>query len=71
MENTEWFGIVRWCDEDIRYALDLAGFEPTIENVSSVRRKCEHHSFTDAMIRRGWEVMEQMIWQARQEGSIR
>lgn len=71
MENTEWFGVVRWCDEDIRCALDLAGFEPTIENVSSVRRKCEHHSFTDAMIERGWEVMEQMIWQARQEGSIR
>ena len=62
--DSEWFGIVKWCDEDIRCMLEEMGIEPTKENVEAVRCKCENnHHFTDTMIEAGWYMIEDAIWE--------
>lgn len=60
--NNEWFGIVRWCNEDIAVKLAEMGFEPTEENIDAVRCRCENnHHFTDTMIEAGWMMIESVI----------
>lgn len=61
--NTEWFGIVRWCDEDLKNALEVQGITATESNIEKLHNMCSHHSFTDMMIERGWEIMYDMIAQ--------
>lgn len=58
---SEFFGIVRWCDEDIENALEVQGFEPTQENIDVIRNLLNHHSFTDMMIETGWEYIYNTI----------
>lgn len=53
--KNEWFGIVRWCDNDIKNALETQGIAVTENNVDKLKSLCLHHSFTDEMIERGWE----------------
>lgn len=53
-ENDEWFGVVRWCDNDIKNALETQGIAVTENNVDKLKNLCLHHSFTDEMIERGW-----------------
>lgn len=59
MENNDWFGIVRWCDEDIAAKLEDMGLEPSEDNIRTVRCYLENgHQLTDAMIEAGWMVIE-------------
>lgn len=57
----DWFGITRWCNEDIRNALVQHGYEPTEEAVALIRKHCEHHCFTDAAIETGWDYINAYI----------
>lgn len=53
----EWFGIVRWCEDDLKMALEQQGYPVTENNIAKLRAMCEHHFFTDCMIEAGWEYM--------------
>ena len=57
----KWFGQVRWCEEDLRNALEDQGYPVTKNNVVKLRSICEHHFFTDCMIERGWEFINESI----------
>lgn len=59
----EWFGVVRWCDDDIKNALETQRVTVTENNIEKLRNMCSHHSFTDMMIEQGWEFMYDMIAQ--------
>ena len=56
-EKDEWFGIVRWHEDDIREALLNCGFEPTEEAIRCIRSKAEHHFFKDSMIETGCNLL--------------
>lgn len=61
-ESGKWFGIVRWCDDDIIDALEDHNIEATPENISSVRAHLENeHWFTDCMIAAGWDYIDSLI----------
>ena len=60
-KSDDWFGIVRWCNDDIKNALEELGYESTEENILKIRNILEHHSFTDMMIETGWNVINQTI----------
>ena len=63
--STKWFGIVRWCDDDIAAKLEEMGIEPTDDNVAAVRTLCENdHHFTDGMIEAGWYAIANAIHEA-------
>ena len=53
----EWFGQVRWCEDDLKEALRVQGYAITENNMSKLRQLCESHWFTDHMIEAGWEYM--------------
>lgn len=57
----EWFGMVRWCDEDLRNALETHDIAPTAANVSKLRHACSHHSFEDHQIEAGWNYIYSVI----------
>ena len=54
----EWFGIVRWCEEDIEERLRYFDYEPTENAVALIRANCEHHMFKDSMIEHGWHLID-------------
>ena len=60
-EPEEWFGMVRWCDADLENALEVEEIEVSEHNIGLLRDRLEHHSFTDMMIERGWDVIYQTI----------
>ena len=62
-DETDWFGEVRWCEEDLKNALEVQGYPVTENNISRLYSLCEHHFFTDCMIERGWEYMYDQIGQ--------
>lgn len=57
----DWFGVTRWCDEDIHKALVENGYEPTEEAIALIRRDCEHHCFRDATNETGWHYIHSYI----------
>ena len=59
--KNEWFGIVRWCDDDIANAIETQGYEPTEENIAKVRNAVDTHHFVDWMIENGWEYIYQTV----------
>ena len=61
IRESETFGSVRWCDEDIKDALEQAELPATEENIAAVRAKCEHHYFVDAQIDTGWNCINAYI----------
>ena len=62
MENRkEWFGEVRWCEEDLKNALEVQGYPVTENNIAKLYEACNSHWFTDFMVERGWEYMYDMI----------
>ncbi len=63
----EYFGEVRWCDEDVRNALDCCNAEITDSAVEAVREFCQSSHFTERMIERGWDEMYSFIESHRQE----
>lgn len=60
-DKTEWFGVVRWCEADLKNALEVQGYPVTENNVSKLYNLCASHWFTDHMIEAGWEYMYNMI----------
>lgn len=61
-DDSRWFGRVRWCNDDIATKLEEMGIPVTEENISRVRRECEHDKhFTDGMIEAGWDAIENTI----------
>lgn len=65
VDGTDWFGTVRWCEADLKAALEYCDCPPTENNVAELRRLCEHHSFEDNMTESGWfhiyELIEDMM----------
>ena len=59
--NTKFFCIVRWCEEDIEEALRQYGYDPSPEMVAIIRRNCEHHCFREAMIETGRDYINAYI----------
>lgn len=55
--ETEWFGKVRWCEDDLKAALEDRGYPVTENNVDKLFVICNSHWFTDYMIEAGWEYM--------------
>ena len=60
-DEPEWFGVVRWCDEDIVAALEYKLAPVTEENIRRIHDKLAHHSFTDSMIEQGWDYIHFLI----------
>lgn len=56
-KETEWFGMVRWCEDDLKNALEVQGYPVTENNIAKLYNICSHHSFEDCMIEAGWEFM--------------
>lgn len=69
--NTKWFGIVRWCDDDIAAMLEGMGIDATKKNIAAVRCACENnHHFTDGMIEAGWAAIEYAINRLNEKGEL-
>ena len=60
--KAEWFGIVRWCEDDIRAALVDKGFEDDEEAVDLIRFHMENGGFTGCQIEAGWDYINAIIW---------
>ena len=57
-KKNDYFGIVRWGDEDIRCALEERGYAQTQNNIDEVRCAVENNSyFTGSMIEAGWDCI--------------
>lgn len=64
-----YFGVVRWCNDDIVILLDEMGIAATQENIDEVRVACENsHHFTDAMVEAGWLAIQDTIQYLFKEG---
>lgn len=61
MAEEKWFGVVRWCEDDLKNALEVQGYPVTENNISKLYEICNSHWFTDYMIERGWEYMYDSI----------
>lgn len=69
--NTKWFGIVRWCNDDIASMLEGMGIDATEKNIAAVRCACENnHHFTDGMIEAGWAAIEYTINCLNEKGEL-
>lgn len=74
----DWFGTVRWCDDDIRVALEDCGIEDSAirsheDMVDEIHVRLEnHHALTDLMTEAGWEIIHYVIrdyLREREEGA--
>lgn len=59
--NDEYFGVVRWCKDDIEAALIDRGLPTTDNNIEKLYKLCNNHWFADAMIEVGWDYIYGMI----------
>ena len=57
----EWFGQVRWCEEDLINALEVQNYPVTENNIAKLRAACEGRGFTEFMVQAGWEFMYNTI----------
>ena len=57
----EWFGTVRWNEDDLANALELHDYPATEENIAKLREMCDNHWFTDYMIELGWSYIYDKI----------
>ena len=60
-DNEEWFGQVRWCENDLKSALEENGYPITENNIAQLYSLCDTHWFTDHMIEAGWEYINNQI----------
>lgn len=65
--DNEWFGVVRWCNDDIHDRLLDNDLPTTPEAIALIRRECEHHFFTDYMIDAGWHMIDSYIREHEEE----
>lgn len=56
-KDDEWFGVVRWCRDDIISALTDKGYPVTENNINKLESLCKHHWFSDHMIEAGWDYI--------------
>lgn len=64
-----YFGVVRWCDEDIEAMLIDMGLPTDKETITKVRHFCESNKhFTDTMIEAGWMMIRYAIDEVVQKG---
>ena len=57
----EWFGEVRWCEDDLKAALAEQGYPTTENNIAKLYAACDHHRFADQMIESGWDYIYNQI----------
>ena len=57
----ERFGKVRWCEEDLKAALEEQGYPVTENNIKKLRTLCDNHWFVDHMIEAGWEYINSNV----------
>jgi len=57
----EWYAVTRWCDEDIAINLRGMGFADTPENIKRIRDDVDTHWFTDLLVERGLDAVEDII----------
>lgn len=60
-KKEEWFGQVRWCEDDLKVALEDKGYPVTENNIAKLYTLCDSHWFIDQMIEAGWEYMHNII----------
>ena len=60
-EDVNYFGVVRWCDEDIKAALRDLEYSDCDKNVSIIREQCMHRCFVEAMEATGWHYISSYI----------
>ena len=60
-DEPEWFGVVRWRDEDISDELEDIGYPCTPDAVALVKRDLMTHWFTDHMIDAGYDYIRSVI----------
>lgn len=62
MENkNDWFGIVRWCEDDLINALEVMEYPVTENNIAKLRKLCESNAFIGVMVEAGWDFMYNKI----------
>lgn len=59
--NNNYFGIVRWCEEDVADAIETQGFEPTEENVKAVMAEFSEAALQTTMIQAGWDYLYNLV----------
>jgi hypothetical protein len=59
--NNNYFGVVRWCEEDVADAIETQGFEPTEENVKTVMSELNEMALTAVMIQAGWDYLYSLV----------
>ena len=53
----DWFGVTRWCDDDIREALQERGYLPTKEAIALIRKESDR-GLNEAAIEEGWNIID-------------
>ena len=61
VDKAEWFGVVRWCRDDLIGALTGKEYPITENNINKLYEICNHHWFADHMIEAGWEFIYAQI----------
>lgn len=59
--NNNYFGVVRWCVEDVMDAIETQGFESTEENVNRVMAEFSETALQAVMIQAGWEYLYEIV----------
>lgn len=60
--NDEYFGVVRWHKADLESALEDHNIAVTENNIDKLFGLVNNHWFTDFMIERGWEYINEMFY---------
>lgn len=60
-DDPEWFGKVRWCEEDLVGALKDKEYPVTENNVKKLYDQCSSHWFIDYMVEAGWDYIYSCI----------
>lgn len=66
-DSDTYFGVVRWHEDDIKEALRSAGYDDCDENVTVIKKECDHHCFKDGMIETGWHYINSYIQENEDE----
>ena len=61
MNNSKWFGVVRWSKDDIVAALKDAELPVTKQNIAKLREIVSGDGFEEYMVQCGWEFMNNAL----------
>lgn len=65
-EGGKYWGVVRWCDEDVAKLLKGMGYKRTKENVELVVKMAKKY-MADEMIDRGYSWLEYVVGQCKED----